>query len=919
MRKLLFTLALIGASFAIGKAQNTITGKIIDSSTNQPIFGAAIVNKATGAGVSSDFDGNFSIPVTGNPPYSLVISILGYKRQEITVNDPKQKVSVRLESDTKILQSIEITDTRITQKQQEEPLTVESLDIIGIKETPSANFYEGLGALKGVDLTSASIGFVIINTRGFNSTAPVRSLQIIDGVDNQSPGLNFSLGNFLGASELDLKKVDLIQGASSAFYGPNAFNGVISMETKNPFEFPGLSAQIKVGERALTETAVRWAQKFQNKQGKEKFAYKFNLSFMRANDWEAENYGPATDSRVGITNPGGFDAINIYGDEALAGGFDFTDDGAQILSPGLGVIYRNGYKEVDLVDYNARNLKLNLAGHYMLTDKVEAIVSSSFSTGTTVFQGENRFSLKDVLFFQNRVEVRQKDKFFFRAYATHEDAGNSYDAVVTAFLLQNNNFPQADWNNRYLALWNTLFRSQVRNLPGYPWPLTPGQPFDFNQANAVIFQNYDLIREWHQIVRDSVNQGIGLFLPYFEAGTFEFDTAFAGITSRPLGFGGSRFIDRSALYHVHGEYKFKIGSFDFVSGANGRLYAPVSEGTIFSDTGNIRITNLEGGAYLGIEKRFEQIKFNLTARADKNQNFNLLFSPAASIVYSPTKEHSFRFSGSAAIRNPTLADQYLFYDVGRAILLGNLEGKDSLITVDSFVNYLSNPQDGLEYFDVAPVRPEKVRTLEVGYRGTLFKKVFLDANYYFSWYEDFIGFNLGVQANVSGPFPSDIQAYRVSSNALDVVTTQGFSIQTNYFFHKYLSLNGNYTWNRLDKRGSDDPLIPAFNTPEHKFNVGIGGRDIKMSIGKVNLNNWGFNFNYRWIQGFLFEGSPQFTGFIDDYYALDAQINYRLDKIKSVFKLGAQNLTNNRVYQVYGGPLVGRLAYFSITFEIDKF
>ena len=73
------------------------------------------------------------------------------------------------------------------------------LDILAIKETPSANFYDGLGGFKGVDISTASLGFKIINTRGFNSTSPVRSLQIIDGVDNQAPGMNFSLGNFLGA------------------------------------------------------------------------------------------------------------------------------------------------------------------------------------------------------------------------------------------------------------------------------------------------------------------------------------------------------------------------------------------------------------------------------------------------------------------------------------------------------------------------------------------------------------------------------------------------------------------------------------------------------------------------------------------------------------------------------------------------
>ena len=107
-----------------------------------------------------------------------------------------------------------------------------------------------------------------MNTRGFNSTSPVRSLQIIDGVDNASPGLNFALGNFLGASELDLMKVEIIAGASSAFYGPNAFNGVISMQTKSPFQFPGFSAHVKAGERNLQEYGIRYAKVFKNKEGK---------------------------------------------------------------------------------------------------------------------------------------------------------------------------------------------------------------------------------------------------------------------------------------------------------------------------------------------------------------------------------------------------------------------------------------------------------------------------------------------------------------------------------------------------------------------------------------------------------------------------------------------------------------------------
>ncbi len=158
------------------------------------------------------------------------------------------------------IQEVNIKQNRLKEKLKESPLTVESMSAQSIKETPASDFYEALGHLKGVDITAASLGFRIVNTRGFNSTSPVRTLQVIDGVDNQSPGLNFSLGNFLGASELDIASQEIVVGASSAYYGPGAFNGVIALTTKDPWKTPGFSYKFKVGERQLMENSLRYAK-----------------------------------------------------------------------------------------------------------------------------------------------------------------------------------------------------------------------------------------------------------------------------------------------------------------------------------------------------------------------------------------------------------------------------------------------------------------------------------------------------------------------------------------------------------------------------------------------------------------------------------------------------------------------------------
>ena len=896
------------------------SGKVYDASTKEPLIGATIQVKGSTQGVATDIDGKFDLEYKGNFPVTLIFTYLGYLSQEVTYTKEEQSLKIMMKEDAAMLAETVVTDVRVTQRQKQAPLTVESLDALAIRETPAANFYEGLSHLKGVDISSASIGFKVINTRGFNSTSPVRSLQLIDGVDNQAPGLNFSLGNFLGSPELDVMRVDLIAGASSAFYGPNAFNGVIIMQSKDPFTTPGLSVTIKTGERELLESGIRWAQVLNDKKGKPRFAYKVNLFYMQALDWPANNTSPTPQSPSLSGNPGGWDAVNTYGDEY----YRLNDRRGQLATPGLGVYYRSGYQERFIVDYNTRNVKSNLAAHYMLNDSSRLIYAFNFGFGTTVYQGDNRLSLKDIIFFQNRIEWQKPGEFFIRAYSTNENAGNSYDAYRTALILQGNAKGDDDWGKDYANYWNANIDPRVRALPGFP----PFQPGAVEKRDSFLYNHYyDSLTAWHQMAREYADyyvSGDGQSQRYIP-GTAAYDSAFRAVTSTLTTQGGSLFYDKSALYHLQGQYEWdttETGSWhsEFTIGANGRVYVPNSAGTIFIDTNGRKVRNFEVGAYAGASRYFldNRIKVSATIRVDKNINFPVLFSPAASAVYN-VKEHTFRFSFSSAIRNPTLTDQYFNMNVGRATLLGNLEGYQNLVNTDSYIQYLNSRDTGLlEYFNVRAVKPERVKTLEVGYRAIFNKKWFVDASYYYSWYNDFLGYVIGVDLELDSlNFPAKQRIVRVTTNSTELVTTQGFSIGTNYYFKKYLAMNGNYTFNVLDSKGKDDPIIPAYNTPRHKFNIGISGRDFKIKTAKFELRNLGYSINYRWLEGFLFEGSPQFSGKIPTYYQVDAQVSYLYSPWKTTFKLGASNLTNNKVYQVYGGPLVGRMIYFSATCQLD--
>jgi len=928
IRHLFFLVLITNALVLETFSQTVINGKILDQETNEELIGASVKIINSNYGCITDFNGGFIIKTNTPLPFNIEVSYIGYESKTINLNSAKF-LKINLESKDLQLKAVEVI-SGISKKLKESPLSIETMDINDIKQTSATNFYEGLSHMKGVDMTSASLGFRVINTRGFNSTSPVRSLQIIDGVDNASPGLNFALGNFLGASELDLMKVEIISGASSAFYGPNAFNGVISMETKNPFLFPGFSASVKLGERNLNEYAVRYAKVLKDKKGKDRFAYKFNIYYMNADDWVADNSNSVADLETNENSPGGYDAINRYGDENLNPilnqmiyGLDGKVDTSSILKyPGLKRWHRKGYWEKDLVDYNTENLKTSLGFHYLFKNSMELFSSSNFSTGTTVYQGENRFSLKNIRFFQNKIELKKENDFFIRLYSTHEDAGDSYDAVLTAFQLQNAAASDNDFHELYKEYWLDEIKPKVESLdPSINWQPAfingVAYPVNFTDIfNLIDGIPMDSLVNWHQSAANHANNshpnmGVSSF---YEVGTDSFDSLFNLITNKASVIdGGSKIVDKSSLYHFHAEKIFNSDFGKITVGGNSRVYTPKSNGSLFSDTNNIKIVNVEGGIYGGLEKKLlsDQLIIKGSIRFDKNQNFKVIPTQAISGIFNINENHTVRSTFTSAIRNPTLLNQYMYYNVGRAKLVGNISGYENLYTLESVYSALSSGReiDSLVSFNLDPIKPEEVKCLEFGYRGALFNRFYIDANYYFNWYTNFIGFVVGADLFVDPLSILINDVYRVATNSNKTITTQGFSVGLNYYLNNNLTINGNYSWNKLNKQ-IDDPIIPSYNTPEHKFNIGVSGKDINFN----NLKNIGFNINYKWIEGFIFEGSPQFTGQVPTYGLLDLQITKSLSKLS--VKLGGSNILNNKVLQVYGGPYIGRMAYISLLLEI---
>ena len=139
-------------------AQEVVKGQVIDGETGGPVFAAGVVVQGTSTGTSTDFDGRFRLEVDALP-VRLNISFIGYAMLTVDVKTTENDVRVSLQPDAVLMEEAEVVGSRIDERQKQGPLTVESMDVLAIREAPSGNFYEGLGNLKGVDMTSASLGF----------------------------------------------------------------------------------------------------------------------------------------------------------------------------------------------------------------------------------------------------------------------------------------------------------------------------------------------------------------------------------------------------------------------------------------------------------------------------------------------------------------------------------------------------------------------------------------------------------------------------------------------------------------------------------------------------------------------------------------------------------------------------------------
>ncbi len=821
---------------------------------------------------------------------------------------------------TKLLNEITITASRIPETVLTSPVSIEQLTSAEAKNMGALSCFDAVENIKGVQVITPSLGFKVINTRGFANTTNVRFTQLIDGIDNQAPHIGAPIANALGTNDLDIDKIEIIPGTASALYGLNAINGLANTRTKSPFIYQGLSVQQATGVNHIGNIAQYSPQLFSlsnlryAKALNTHFAFKLNASYINGRDWVADNkddLAPALNSSTGLTgidNPA-YDEVNSYGNEA-------SNRRALTLSGKKHVVARTGYRETAIEDYTLNNYKGDAGIFYRPKEGHELSLTYKGALINTIYQRSNRFRLQDYTLHQYVFDYHSSI-LEFRTYLTQENTGKSYNIRSLAENMDRAFKSDNQWFSDYTSAYNNA--------------ITDGATV----ASA------------HHQARTSADQG------RFEPGTDAYLQKKGELVDINNWDYGAALRVKSYLTHSEGLLSWnklfptgfeKLG-LQLLSGFDHRTYIIIPDGNYFinpSGSGKNLLYNKSGGfAQLNKDLFNKQVRLSAIIRTDKASYFNWKFNPRLTAVYSPREEINLRASYQSGYRFPGIFEGFSNVNSGGVKRVGGLkimsegvfESSYTKTSIDAFqsqvtgdINTLGLTQEqaidkNKEILKKNPytyLQPEYVRSIELGFRGLAFKKsLFIDLDFYYNTYENFIA---QVEASVpkisnNDSIPAYLfskstqDRYRLWTNSQSRIYNYGSSLGLKYRYNEKISLLGNVTYSKLDRTENKDGLEDGYNTPEWMLSGTIITEDMWANMGASLTARYQTKFNYV---SFLVNGT------VPSYWTIDAQINYVFKKSGICSKLGATNLLNRAYYSILGGSSVGGLYYISLTYCLGK-
>ncbi len=935
----------------------TITGNVRNNINKDVLPAVSVVIKGATAGTFTDERGNFRLVTTQKPPFTIVISSVGYESQEFQVQNSTDVIQIDLTPGATLGVEVVISASRVPERILESPVSIERVSAMNIRTAPAVNYYDILRTIKGVDVTYSSLTYATPSTRGFNGSGNARFNQLMDGMDNQAPGLNFSVGSVIGLTELDVESMELLPGASSALYGPGGMNGTLLVNSKNPFKYQGLSFQIKNGfnhaDRRQTngikpyyDWSVRWGHK-----ASERLAFKIGAQLIHAVDWianDTSNYlaGDASLNQYGKVIPGGrntdpnYNGVNVYGDETnteIRG--VATAVQAQIRA---GILAGGG---PDIVALLNSSLPAN-ATSAMYTAFIGALPASlqptvqqlvPFYHGLrnnlipTQLVSRTGYRESDVV-NNNTINFRLSGGVYYKLTENLEASLIGYFGTGNTVYTGSDRYSLKDLK---MGQYKLELKHKDWFLRAYTTQENSGESYNATVTTRLFNEAWKASTAWYPTYVGTYSgarmAGLDDFNAHLTAraaadvgrpapGSQQFRQLFDQVRKIPIPLGGL-FLDRSDLYMIDGQYNFgnKLKFVDLLVGGNWKKYVLNSKGTLFADSsGPISINEL--GAYAQISKSLfnDRLKLSAAGRYDHNENFPGRFTPRFTAVLKLAENHNLRASYQTAYRFPTTQNQWINLEIGGGtILIGGLPELRDLYRFNQNAPYtLESVQKGnpalLERANFAEYKPETMRSFEAGYKGLFAKRVLVDIYGYYGKYENFLGRRIVLQP-LDPAIPTQVYSnatrtsFSVAVNSLNKVTTYGYGLGVDWLLPKNFVAGFNVTTDKI--RNVDSGFVAFFNVPSYRLNLSFS------NTGFGHQKRFGFAVTLRNQDDFFYESDFR-QGPIDGFTTVDGQVSYKLPNIRSLVKFGAVNAFNKYYKTGFGNPEIGGIYYLSFGYNV---
>ena len=255
MKKFILFFAAILIS-GIGLAQTTVTGTVVDSEVGTGLPGATIVVKGTSDGVSSDFNGSFSISVDSGA--TLVVSYVGYESQEVVVGESANVGIIQLQPGDNILSGVTVFGSVFLAKDRQTPVAVSTLTTSEIEERiGNLELPELLNSTPGVFATGGggAFGDSRITLRGFQQE---NIAVLINGMPvNDMENGRVYWSNWAGLTDV-VSAMQVQRGLGSSPLPISSVGGTINIVTKSTELSEGGKISVRTGNDNYLKTVVNY-------------------------------------------------------------------------------------------------------------------------------------------------------------------------------------------------------------------------------------------------------------------------------------------------------------------------------------------------------------------------------------------------------------------------------------------------------------------------------------------------------------------------------------------------------------------------------------------------------------------------------------------------------------------------------------